>query len=66
MFPPKSMRAHAPSDLTIESSAQDNPLLVDVAHLVLEANLNGKIGKLNLVSEKAIPGVWGTHQPLVM
>jgi hypothetical protein len=62
-----TIRANTPSDITINSSSPGDPLLVDIACLVLEVSLNGKVvDKIVLVSKEASPGVWNTDQALAM
>jgi hypothetical protein len=61
------MRANALSDITVKLSTRDDPLLDDIAHLVLELSSNGNvIDTLNLVSQEASSGVWYSEQTLVM
>jgi hypothetical protein len=55
------------SDITVESSPREDPLLIDVTHLILEISSDGKvIGTANLSSRESTRGVWNANQMLVM
>ncbi|PVG01686.1 hypothetical protein CPB86DRAFT_54898 [Serendipita vermifera] len=46
-------------DTAVELAAQGDIFLTDIAHLILEVNLNGEIvEKVNLLSREASPGTW--------
>jgi hypothetical protein len=67
MFPPKRMHANILLDITVESSIRDDPLLAQIAELVLELSSNGNVvDTVNLVSKQTTSGVWNTEQPLIM
>jgi hypothetical protein len=61
------MRANTFSGITLESSTRDDPLLVDIAHLVLELSPNENVvDKIGLLCRKTAPGLWNTEQTLAM
>jgi hypothetical protein len=61
------VHANVPSDIIVESSIPGDPLLADIAHLVLELSSNGNIVEnIDLVSREINSGVWDTEQALVM
>ncbi|PVF92188.1 hypothetical protein CPB86DRAFT_791398, partial [Serendipita vermifera] len=54
-------------DTTVELSTRDDESLKETTHLVLEANVNGRVvGKANLVSQMASPWKWDAERILVI
>jgi hypothetical protein len=45
-------------DITVELASRDGCFLMDVSHLILEARLNNRVNRVNLLSRESMPGVW--------
>ncbi|PVF91323.1 hypothetical protein CPB86DRAFT_830641 [Serendipita vermifera] len=64
---PQFLGALVLEDIIVKLVCRDDCFLTDIAHLALELSQNGQIvDKVNLLSRKAIPGVWNADQRLIL